>query len=130
MAQETVIHRVDAELAAGGPVTPVPDDLAIDGVDEVLKLFLAYGSVAWPQEYAEVKESHPETGDGSQSIVVAAGPASWTVRPGPSGVIVTDGADAGARSVASAVPYQMLLWLWGDEEWGGYLRRLLAAVTQ
>ena len=31
MAQETVIHRIDAELAAGLPVTPVPGDLAADG---------------------------------------------------------------------------------------------------
>ena len=42
MAQETVMHRIDAELAAGLPVTPVPDDLALDGVDEVLKRFLGY----------------------------------------------------------------------------------------
>ncbi len=41
MAQETVIHRIDAELAAGLPVIPVPDDLAADGVDEVLKRMLA-----------------------------------------------------------------------------------------
>ena len=40
MAQETVVHRVDAQLAAREPVTPAPDDLAIDGVDEVLRRFL------------------------------------------------------------------------------------------
>ena len=44
MAQETVIHRVDAELAAGEPIAPIPDDLAVDGIDEVLERFLAYGS--------------------------------------------------------------------------------------
>ena len=49
MAQETVVHRIDAELAAGLPVTPVPADLAVDGVDEVLTRMLAYGSVAWPR---------------------------------------------------------------------------------
>jgi uncharacterized protein (TIGR03083 family) len=42
MAQETVVHRIDAEQAAGRPVTTVPDDLAVDGVDEVLKRFLGY----------------------------------------------------------------------------------------
>ena len=36
-AHETVIHRVDAELAAGAP-TPVPGDLAADGIDEWLSL--------------------------------------------------------------------------------------------
>lgn len=48
MAQETVVHRIDAELAAGLPVTAVPEDLAIDGIDEVLNRMLAFGSVAWP----------------------------------------------------------------------------------
>jgi len=51
--------------------------------------------------------------DHVQSIVVEAGPASWTVRPWISGITVTDGADASARAVATAVSDQMLLWLWG-----------------
>ena len=42
MAQETVIHRIDAELAAGLPVTPVPHDLAVDGVDPVDHGFLRH----------------------------------------------------------------------------------------
>jgi hypothetical protein len=36
MAQETVIHRADAELAAGAPVAVIPGDLAADGIDELL----------------------------------------------------------------------------------------------
>ena len=44
MAQETVIHRVDAELALGEPFAPIPDDLALDGIDEVLERFLAFGT--------------------------------------------------------------------------------------
>ena len=42
MAQETVIHRIDAELGADVPIAPIPDDLAIDGIDELLKVFVAY----------------------------------------------------------------------------------------
>ncbi len=42
MAQETVIHRIDAELGTGQPVTQVPADLAVDGIDELLKVFVAY----------------------------------------------------------------------------------------
>src|ERR1700760_1394690 len=38
MAQETVIHRIDAELACGALVAPVADDLAVDGVDELLEI--------------------------------------------------------------------------------------------
>lgn len=40
MALETVVHRLDVELSAGTP-TPVPEDLAADGIDEVLTLMLA-----------------------------------------------------------------------------------------
>lgn len=37
MAHETIIHRVDAESAAGRPPTPVePAELASDGIDEFL----------------------------------------------------------------------------------------------
>lgn len=39
MAQETCVHRVDAELAAGFR-RPIPADLAADGVDEFLAFFL------------------------------------------------------------------------------------------
>jgi len=37
-AHEALIHRIDAELAAGGPVSPVDRYLATDGVTEVLHL--------------------------------------------------------------------------------------------
>ena len=36
MAQETVIHRVDAELADGELLAAIPADLAADGIDELL----------------------------------------------------------------------------------------------
>jgi uncharacterized protein (TIGR03083 family) len=35
-AHETAIHRVDAELAAGGAVTPASAEFADDGVDELI----------------------------------------------------------------------------------------------
>ena len=141
MAQETVVHRMDAQLAAGVPVTPAPDDLAVDGVDEVLHRFLAYGSVEWPGEYATVKGGHLAGDAGRDTILVTAGTAAWTVRPTPRSVSVTDGGDTSdARAVVSAGPDAVLRWLWGragddtvtvtgDPEWGTYLRRLLAAVT-
>src|ERR1700744_6058242 len=46
MAQESVIHRIDAELGVAAPVSPVPDDLAIDGIDELLRVFVAYSVTA------------------------------------------------------------------------------------
>src|SRR5690349_9400878 len=48
MAQETVIHRVDAELALGQPVAPIPDDLGLDGIDEILQIFVSWASREWP----------------------------------------------------------------------------------
>lgn len=39
MAQETTVHRIDAELAAGFR-RPIPPDLAADGIDEFLEFFL------------------------------------------------------------------------------------------
>ena len=137
MAQETVIHRIDAELAAGLPVTPVPDDLAVDGVDEVLNRFLGYDVEALDQ----VKGGHLAT-DGSQdTITVLAGQAAWTVRPSPSKVVIEDGASNDPRVVIAAPPDPMLRWLWGraddnavrvtgDLAWADYLRRMLTAVTQ
>ncbi|TXS49700.1 maleylpyruvate isomerase family mycothiol-dependent enzyme [Streptomyces sp. OR43] len=40
-AHETAIHRVDAESARGGPLSPVTPDHAVDGVDELLRGFHA-----------------------------------------------------------------------------------------
>lgn len=39
MAQELLVHRIDAEQAVGDP-TPVDPDLAADGVDEMLTVFV------------------------------------------------------------------------------------------
>jgi uncharacterized protein (TIGR03083 family) len=46
MAHETVIHRIDAELAVGAG-TPIDEALALDGVDEVLDFLPLMGS--WPE---------------------------------------------------------------------------------
>jgi uncharacterized protein (TIGR03083 family) len=136
MAQETVIHRIDAELAAGLPVTPVPDDLAVDGVDEVLKCFLGYDVEA----LGLLTGGHLASDGGQDTINVLAGQTVWTVRPSPAEVVITDGASASPRVVIQAAPDPMLRWLWGragdeavrltgEQAWADYLRRMLAAVT-
>jgi uncharacterized protein (TIGR03083 family) len=141
MAQETVIHRIDAEQAAGVPVTPVPDDLAVDGVDEILKRMLAYESLGWPDEFAQLPGGHLADQDGRDTITVTAGQTSWTLRPSPRGVPVEDEASDHPRVAIEAAPDPMLRWLWGrttddavriagDQEWAAYLRRMLAEVTQ
>ncbi len=137
MAQETVVHRIDAELAAGLPVTPVPGDLALDGVDEVLKRFLGYHTEALDR----VPGGHLARDGGRDTITVRAGQTAWTVRPSPHRVAVDDGASDDPRVEVQAAPEPMLRWLWGrgghdavrvtgDADWAAYLRRLLAATTQ
>jgi len=136
MAQETVVHRIDAELAAGLPVTPVPDDLALDGVDEVLKRFLGYDT----EDLDQLEGGHLAR-DGQDTITVLAGQTAWTVRPAPQEVVVDDGAADNPRVVIQAAPDPMLRWLWGradddavrlsgDPAWAAYLRRMLVAATQ
>ena len=59
MAQETVIHRIDAELGTGRPVAPVPVDLAVDGIDELFKVFVAYSVAGSDDYFADVLASSP-----------------------------------------------------------------------
>ena len=118
MAQETVIHRIDAEVAAGQPVASVPDDLAVDGVDELLKVFLAYSVATWPGYFTEILASSP----GHAYSLQTAGTA-WKVRTGPGGVSVEDGAPgppgaSAADVVVSAPPGPMLRWVWNREQPG------------
>jgi uncharacterized protein (TIGR03083 family) len=139
MTQETVMHRIDAELAAGLAPTHVPDDLAVDGAEEVLKRFLAYFS---PQELATMKGGQPAAADGTETIVVTAGDSSWTVRPSAAReVTVKDGVHGHPQAVIEAAADPMLRWLWGragdevvtvtgDPAWSDYLRRMLAATTR
>src|SRR5579872_6427237 len=59
MAQETLIHRIDAELGTSLPLAPVPSDLAIDGIDELLKVFLAFSVIEWGKYFQEILANSP-----------------------------------------------------------------------
>ena len=157
MAQESVIHRVDAELALREPIAPIPADLAVDGIDELLHIFLAYGAETWAEYFAPALNESP-----GRTVEVRVQGAGWLVTTSPDGVVVVDagrpGPDdadavvgtAGASAVvgkadASAVvtgpPDAVLRWLWargGDEAVTVHgdglavaeLRRLLVIATQ
>lgn len=134
MAQETAVHRVDVE-AAYDMVTPIDAELATDGVDEVLMLFLA-------GDWAD----HPvEEGDG-KVIDILAGGRIWRItlevlevgclEQAP-GRALPDIADASISGDSSDV----LLWLWGrgrpehltvtgDAELAEVLRRRMELATQ
>jgi uncharacterized protein (TIGR03083 family) len=138
MAQETVIHRIDAELALGSAVQPIPAHLALDGVDEVLVVFLAYASALWCEDFGD----DLARADG-RPVLVSTGGSGWLVRAGADGVSVESGVGPGpvpAAATIRAEPDSMLRWLWGrggngvtvegDAELVARLRRLLVIATQ
>jgi uncharacterized protein (TIGR03083 family) len=134
MAQETVIHRIDAELAAGEWSLAIPDELAQDGIDEVLKIFLAWASVEWPEDFGDELSSAA-----GQLVGVSAG-SRWLLTLAPTGVTVTASADQAQAEVIGS-PDGVLRWLWGragddvvikegDPAALVRLRELLKAATQ
>lgn len=145
MAHETVIHRVDAQLAAGIPVEAIPGDLALDDIDEVLTLFIGYGSTAWAEEFAPVLEaSDPRP---VRITATAAGEVrSWTVTVNPDRVRVAESSPEAAADALPAAEAEgdadtMARWLWGRSEAGAVatggdralldqLRRALVTGTQ
>ncbi|HKR99196.1 MAG TPA: maleylpyruvate isomerase family mycothiol-dependent enzyme [Candidatus Dormibacteraeota bacterium] len=127
MALETAVHRVDVESAAGS-MTPVDPALALDGIDEVLRIFL-------------VARDQPADADGQHRVDVASDGESWTVELHNDRVTTTAGAspDADARLSGDSEP--LFLYLWGRAERDGLevsgdttavdaLRRRLVAATQ
>ena len=132
MAHETLVHRVDLEQAAGEAVE-IADDLALDGVDEVLTVFLP--------------RSLPADGPGigiepglRASVVLTSGGASWGVEvTGTRAEVGAGGSTAAAHVDGEAGA--LLLWLWGrgdnealtvegDAGHVAALRRALTAATQ
>ncbi|WP_158257081.1 maleylpyruvate isomerase family mycothiol-dependent enzyme [Kineococcus xinjiangensis] len=136
MAQETLVHRVDVEQAAGLSAD-VDGELAADGVDEVLTAFLPVwlpldgpgaGLPADLTAHVAVRTTGPD----------AAG-RSWDVRV--DGLRAEVGGPAGdAPAVLEGPPGALLLWAWGrgdaaalrvggDRGQVDALRRALAAAT-
>ncbi|MFI8949945.1 maleylpyruvate isomerase family mycothiol-dependent enzyme [Streptomyces sp. NPDC053750] len=115
MAQETVVHRIDAELATGQPVAPVPDDLAVDGIDELLKIFAGYSVAEWGEYFTDVLDASP-----GRTFLVRAGDTAWRVRTGPGEFTVTDGAGDGTADVTlSGSPQAVLRRLWNRHDADG-----------
>jgi uncharacterized protein (TIGR03083 family) len=101
MAQETAVHRVDAESAHGDP-RRVPAALSADGVSELLEVFLAPHA-----------DGEPVGGRGESLHLHATDTeGEWQLRLLATGVEVARGhakGDAAARGTAS----DLLLFLWG-----------------
>lgn len=88
-ALETAVHRVDAERAAGRPYA-LADDLAEDGVAEVLEVML-------PRQVRLQRAPEPATG---LRLVSTTSGRAWQLGPEP------------ASSVLSGSPGDLLLVLW------------------
>lgn len=135
MAQETVIHRVDAELAASVPVAGIPGDLAADGIDELLVAFVEYGTTNWPEEFAEMLKP---AGDRLVSVVTPQ--RSWVLRLTSADVRVDETAAGNPAAAVEGPAADVLLWLWGrggeatattgDEDAIALLRKVLVASTR
>src|SRR6266571_998651 len=111
MAQETVIHRIDAELGTGQPVAPVPADLAVDGIDELLKVFVAYSVAEWGDYFTDILAGSP-----GRTYTVRTDDAAWRVRTGPGLFAVEDSAgDDAADVTVSGPPTAVLRWAWNRE---------------
>ncbi len=134
MAHETVIHRIDAELAAGVEPLPVPADLAADGIDEVLVCFLAYQ----PPSESDLRE-HLAGCDGD-TVRLDTPSGSWLVQLGPD-VITVERGSADAEAVIRGSESAVLRWLWrragnsaieldGNRAVVGKLHNLLGVATQ
>jgi uncharacterized protein (TIGR03083 family) len=104
MAHETLIHRVDAEQATGRTVAPIDPELAVDGIDEILTIFVpALGADRSPGDGRSV-HLHAHDADGE-----------WLVRFDEGAVTVERGHRTGDAAVRGAAG-DVLLWLWGRQQ--------------
>jgi hypothetical protein len=115
MCHESVVHRVDAELTAGLEIAPIPEDIALDGIDEFLTLFLGFLSEEWPDHFADAL-----SGADRRPVTIAAGGRAWTLTAEPARVAVGEylapEESAYERNEAARIggePSEVLLWLWG-----------------
>lgn len=101
----TTVHRVDLQTAAGGPVSPIPTDVGVDGIDEVLRAWFGYRL-----------HSLGITATRPCSVGVHAAGRSWLVTADHGGTAVVGSADVPAAtpdSVVDGEPGAVYLWLWG-----------------
>ncbi len=103
MALEVAVHRYDAELAHGDPTTIAPD-LALDGIDEVLRVTLA-----GPWWDGRVDTEHPV----DAVVAVDSGGAHWSCDVRRKAVSVSRDASTAPVAGVTGDPMPVFLWLWG-----------------
>lgn len=126
MALEIAVHRYDAELAHDVP-TSIDEDLAVDGIDEALRVMLG-GS--WWNDFDTAEPLDVR-------IRVTSGGRSWTVTADLRSVSVEEGDRDPVATEIAGRPEDVFLWLWGrrgaeslaitgDQHLAAGLRRRLA----
>jgi uncharacterized protein (TIGR03083 family) len=101
MAQETTIHRVDAEQAVGRPLSPIAPELAVDGIGEIFEVFVA--TFTADQSPGDGRTVHLHSSDAE---------GEWLIRFDPGEVVVEPGHAKGDAAVRGPSA-DLLLWLWG-----------------
>ncbi|THV26165.1 maleylpyruvate isomerase family mycothiol-dependent enzyme [Glycomyces paridis] len=136
MAHETLIHRVDAELAADRPRTAIDQRLALDGIDEILTVMVDWGSRAWSAELAPRLAA-----DAGLVVDLAAADRTWTLAVGTDTVTAGPGSHPDPAARIETDPAALLLWLWrrtdaaavpasGDRAAAARLHALIDEFTQ
>jgi uncharacterized protein (TIGR03083 family) len=102
-AHETAIHRVDAELAAGGAPSPFTPAFAADGAGELLECFV-------PRRSTKLRAEHPA----SMAVRCTDEDAAWLLRIGAEGVttdpIAHRAVDADCSVRGRAADLYLALW--------------------
>lgn len=81
----------------------MPTDLAVDGIDELLKIFVAYDVAEWGGYFTDIFDES----SGSTYVVRTEG-AAWRIRTGPGLFAVDDGAADAAEVTVSGPPTALL----------------------
>lgn len=115
-AHEVLVHRLDAELAAGIATTPLPRDLAVDGVDEALAVMFGglpeWGSFAPAPLHVEYRITDSGTSVWTQLGTFSGTAPDGTVHEGePDQHVVPDPGTA-AEVVVSGTAERLDGWLW------------------
>jgi uncharacterized protein (TIGR03083 family) len=99
-AQETAVHRVDAESAAGTP-TPIDTTLAADGIDEFLTVFLP-----------RLADNFGDVGEATVHLHCTDVEGEWLVAR-RDGVLTVTAEHAKGDVAARGRASDLLLFLWG-----------------
>jgi uncharacterized protein (TIGR03083 family) len=104
LAHEATVHRYDVQGAAGMEPDPVPEDIAVDGVDEILSLWFTHRLTVLGV-----------SGTRKGRVRVRTGGREWIARCTPGGTSAwrVDAGEEAVDATVSGPPKDVYLWLWG-----------------